>query len=672
MPIEWGSVKKSSASASTTSYSSRGIDWSKVGVSQVPEGLPYTQAQIDKPLLFSSTPKFSANPQHKGVTGFLSKLGAGVGNFVNSLGAKVGNVASGSPLGSPSMQKQAGETVGAVTASFKDAQDRFKALHDASYDLASPLELSGKMTEAAMGIVNLMFSPISGVMKGAENLPLIGKVAKPINWTFGKASEYAVKYIEQVKKLTPDSPEKEAVWKSLGPVTKELAGLTAQIALAKIGELSVKAPENYIKETNKATDYLNQVKTRSAIVEIPPEDLFIKRIHSDGIKPTEDILVQRSTGKVLETIKTATQKEDVLTNGYKPSEPLVTVPKAEPTPTESPLLTEARKYKSAEDILKEARNPKADGSLVVGGADIKSDANVVIKKTSDFGKGEGQIRNIEGPGREGSVDFWEGKIRNGERPPVLVIETPGGRLAIADGNNRLLAYKKAGVTEVPVVDNTGGKLSTTPSQLTDIWKQAQKKPVIETPKVQPVEDQKFASRVFERLKAEQPELRGTLNYDPIRMKKDISAAVDLIKKDKQQAYRVAMGVEEPPAGQTQTSVSISLAEKALEEGNNSLYSKLTKNRSLEQTRRGQEISAERGSVTDNSTARYVKEALSAKLERAGKSFLSDLKDPFNKKSNKAKAIERIDREVAKAERKIDVKKLDIKEAQSIIDKLACT
>jgi len=181
-------------------------------------------------------------------------------------------------------------------------------------------------------------------------------------------------------------------------------------------------------------------------------------------------------------------------------------------------------------------------------------------------------------------------------------------------------------------------------------------------------DTQLKSRVFERMKAENPSLEGDLGYDPIKQKADFEKAVNLIAKDKQKAYDIAMG-KETSTEVTSTATNITLAEKALQEGNNALYAKLIKNRSLEQTRRGQEISAERGSVSDNSTARYVKELISNRLEILGKRYLGDLVD--RKTTGKGRATKVIDNEVAKMEAKIKSKKLNVKDALSLLEKLTC-
>lgn len=183
-------------------------------------------------------------------------------------------------------------------------------------------------------------------------------------------------------------------------------------------------------------------------------------------------------------------------------------------------------------------------------------------------------------------------------------------------------------------------------------------------------DTKSASRVYNRLKAEHPELKDDVSYDAIQLKKDAEKAVELLAKDKQQAYRVAMGAESLP-DQTSTGVNIAMAEKALDEGNYNLYGQLIKNRSLAQTRRGQELVAEKGSISDNSTSRYVKELLSMRMDKLGKKYLGDVSTDLKKISGKERAGAIIDKEVAKVEKRIKTRKLDTRTALAMLDRLEC-
>jgi len=199
------------------------------------------------------------------------------------------------------------------------------------------------------------------------------------------------------------------------------------------------------------------------------------------------------------------------------------------------------------------------------------------------------------------------------------------------------------------------------------------RPEIKLPKAKPAKgDAKLSSRVYERIQAEHPELKDNVSYNKMNLKADAERAVNLIKEDKAKAYRVAMGAEDSPHV-TSTSANIAMAEKALEDGNHSLYSQLVKKRSLDQTRRGQEIVAEKGSVTDNATSRYVKELIKSRMENYESSYLKGIDDTLGIKREKKGFIKRLDREVEKATTHLKKvgKEFDMEAAQKLIDSLAC-
>lgn len=179
---------------------------------------------------------------------------------------------------------------------------------------------------------------------------------------------------------------------------------------------------------------------------------------------------------------------------------------------------------------------------------------------------------------------------------------------------------------------------------------------------------KFESKVFSRLKNENPEaLKGTLKYDTRNLKADSEAAVKLISEDKQKAFQVAMDNSHPLSVAT----NIALSEKALSEGNHKLYGQLVKSRSLEQTRRGQGLVAEKGSITDNSTSRYVRELINNRLDKLGEKYTSTIDPKMINRSTKEKAMVAVENGVKKIESKIKNKKLDTKTALSLLDKLTC-
>lgn len=183
-------------------------------------------------------------------------------------------------------------------------------------------------------------------------------------------------------------------------------------------------------------------------------------------------------------------------------------------------------------------------------------------------------------------------------------------------------------------------------------------------------DEQLNSKVYERMKNENPELTGDVKYTPISLKEDVVRAGDILAKDRQEAFDIAMGKKTSP-DVTSTSVNIVMAEKALQDGNVELFSRLTKKRSLDQTRRGQEIVSEKSSISDNSVSRYVRELIETRLNILGNSYLGKAVEFVTKKSPKQKATKIIDNEVVKLTTKINSRKLDVKTALDLLDKLKC-
>ena len=184
------------------------------------------------------------------------------------------------------------------------------------------------------------------------------------------------------------------------------------------------------------------------------------------------------------------------------------------------------------------------------------------------------------------------------------------------------------------------------------------------------EEKTFQSKVFDRIKQENPNLlEGDLTVNKINLNNESEKAIKLLETDKQKLYDIAMGKEASP-DITSTIANITLAQKAIDEGNNELASKLIKNRSLAQTRRGQEIVAEKASLTDNSSSRYIKQLISERLDEIGKKYTDNLKD-LTQKTLKQKAVSKIEKDVNDLEKRIKNKKIKTSEALALLDKLTC-
>lgn len=390
-------------------------------------------------------------------------------------------------------------------------------------------------------------------------------------------------------------------------------------------------------------------------------------------------------------IKTRTSTED-LTNDLV-EKIKKNVPKVEKTELDSPLHQEARKYKSAEEFAQSI----TDSSMGAIGRKYEG-VPTTNRPITDFNLGEQKIGKVNRTQRKtspASVDGWIEKIKNGERPPVVVREglSPSQEW-IQDGHNRLAAYQQLGFKEVPTINKSQltkiHQEATTkkPRTADDYNKKLPEKLKMKHPKeaeqleshAKKSSPKEMESRVYERMKEELPEnMRDELTYSRMNLKEDAEKAVKMIANDRDKALRIAIGLEEPPKGQTATAINIALVEKARLEENWALVSDLIKSRSLDQTRRGQEIVAEKGSVTDNSMDRYVKELISARLTKLGKAYLGDAKEYIGKMtkgkaglSPNQRAMQRIKIEAKKAAKDIGARKVfDLAEAQRFIDSLAC-
>lgn len=164
----------------------------------------------------------------------------------------------------------------------------------------------------------------------------------------------------------------------------------------------------------------------------------------------------------------------------------------------------------------------------------------------------------------------------------------------------------------------------------------------------------------------------TGSYNKLNLEKDAKAAVDFLNTNPEQALRVAMGFEKPPEGQTANAISIAAAFKAKDEGNVRLWKDLILKTSLRSTRFGQEIVSLRGKFNDDSPENFIKQVIDTRMNKLGKSLVSDAESAIGKeKSVKTRAIDKIDREVERLQKRLKKDRSKIQMAQDIIDSLKC-
>lgn len=182
-----------------------------------------------------------------------------------------------------------------------------------------------------------------------------------------------------------------------------------------------------------------------------------------------------------------------------------------------------------------------------------------------------------------------------------------------------------------------------------------------------VKNSKAFKRVQERL-GEYADM--DVNYNRLNLADDTAKALEFIEKNPKEAKKIALGLMGAPEGVTETAISIALAEQASENKDYALQAQLERSRSLRQTRRGQEIVAERGRFNENSPHFFMQQVLQARIENAGKTrfkFLS--KNKSEKVATGAQAKMKEGSESIKATVKKKLSASDL--AQNVIDQLTC-
>lgn len=177
------------------------------------------------------------------------------------------------------------------------------------------------------------------------------------------------------------------------------------------------------------------------------------------------------------------------------------------------------------------------------------------------------------------------------------------------------------------------------------------------------------SKAFQRVQERLGEYADfDVNYNRLNLAGDTAKALEFVEKYPKEAKRIALGMQGAPEGVTETAISIALAEKAAENKDYALQAQLERSRSLRQTRRGQEIVAERGRFNENSPHFFMQQVLAARIENANKTKFSFL--PSSK--NKAQGFDAKVREGTENVKQTVKKKLSAADlAQSVIDQLTC-
>jgi hypothetical protein len=175
-----------------------------------------------------------------------------------------------------------------------------------------------------------------------------------------------------------------------------------------------------------------------------------------------------------------------------------------------------------------------------------------------------------------------------------------------------------------------------------------------------IKESKAYSRVLER--HEELFYQGPVTYTKMNLAEDVARGWKFADEQPDAARRVALGIDAPPPGVSDTAVSLAYAEKMKAAGNIKEWYEAERALSLRRTRSGQEIVALRGRIDENSPEHFVNMVVDARFKIAGKKIFGKDKPGFNKKV----ITDFIDAEKILLKEKVDAQELDIKEADEIL------
>ena len=234
-------------------------------------------------------------------------------------------------------------------------------------------------------------------------------------------------------------------------------------------------------------------------------------------EPIPEVPQPGTEGKTIEEIVAEKKPAE------SPLTPTVEAQPAEISPELQPLAQEARKYKTAEEFV---------GSLKGENPSPFFDEHNWKIEVHSVDELKSNAKNFDNfPKDDSLISEYANALKRGEPLPPVMTDQSG---KIIDGNNRLLAYQKAGIKKVPVLVSTG-KGTGDISQLTDFFNQAVKGTPVEAPAIVdeiPVELQDRAENDWNDNYAEKYQELFTQS-DELKKKVALAKGEEKIRLDKQ-------------------------------------------------------------------------------------------------------------------------------------------
>jgi hypothetical protein len=368
-------------------------------------------------------------------------------------------------------------------------------------------------------------------------------------------------------------------------------------------------------------------------------------------------------------------------------------------PEEQALITEAKKYKTAEEFAERQLKKEDDRPLY-------KEVRQLAKETQNLKPEQIEAKVIERFGKDPEITLYRG-ISPELRPDRFEadVEAPVGRFwapnqALSEQFVRetgsiskvtikvsdLLKSRLAGetslrVNEIELAANLQKdiKTVTTTSQLTDIWKKAQEKPAKITSTAaarreavtRPLGEGKpriptLVQRVGDNLISAQ-EAKG-MTYNRLNIAKDAALAVDFLEKHPDRAKRIAYNQENPPQGITGS--AIREAYRFSVENNIEEYKRVVQAEAYREVRLGQEIATLKEWRTATDPINFIKDVIAQRLKNISVSDIVYETTKAKKGTQKGGEI-RMRREINTAKKIISPKSLRFESAQKVLDSITC-
>jgi protein-arginine kinase activator protein McsA len=273
--------------------------------------------------------------------------------------------------------------------------------------------------------------------------------------------------------------------------------------------------------------------------------------------------------------------------------------------------------------------------------------------------------------------------KNGIKNPIVIDKETG---TVLDGNTRASAAKRLGIKEVPVIyvkeadygfdaiQKNSNEFSKTKSQLTDLWKKAQEKPIDTSlpeqlkPDVTPTTVEKgesvTAKKMNERFGKDE---QMSTEYDVIGINNESDKAASLILKDRNKAIKTAF----TDTGSNTEKIAIlnELFEKSVVDNDHELSAVLFNRIKQLSTQTAQSLNMFKALTEVNPHYSYMSEVVSARLNGVRLSA-GNIIDALKKESKQSRVRTKLSKQTQELKETLS-NSVKYEKAQKVFNDLIC-